>query len=421
MLPPRRYSSGCPLRWLALCALLLLWLPRAAAAVTVTGIMVYSTDDFGNPNGSNAIIQGTFQAQMWRTLIQGEWHVLGVIEGLPPDNLNRPFLNYPDLSVDLPLDEGENYFTLLGEPGPITATDDYQRFCVNLYFDGDHMNPGISVLFPRFADPNGSSVSPTRANEDQVYSLTLQNVGTTPSDYYDDGFYRVSILRASFLAPERANLSIDRMMRQGIGASGTSDWVGSLVLMVEPSETFAARAGRSVPVASDPRRPGSAGAGTAVGGGAPAYVPPVLHGGRAAGPPIGPGYEGRPPHPGPDRPFWHHGERHPSLEVTDEEDSVGTPTPADLFSAMQQWLAAAATPTPAEKEDKEKEETPAATPRGEATPTTMDASKGGGEETRAPTAVVTGTPTPVSTPSRSAVDTAATAHPQPAGEQRQGE
>lgn len=386
--------------------------------------MVYSTDDFGNPNGSNAITQGHFQAQMWRTLIQGEWHGLGIIHGLPPENINRQFLNYPDLTVDLPLDEGENYFTLLGEPGPLTATDDYQRFCVNLYFDGDNARPGISVLFPRLADPEGSSVSPSRANEDQVYSLTLQNVAATPNSYYDDGLYRVSVLRASFLAPERANLSVDRMTRQGFGASGTSDWVGSLVVMVEPSESFAARAGRAVPVAGGPARRPVGGASTSPGAGAPAYIPPVTHGGPVPGGAIGPGYEDRSARARTDSSFWRQGDPQEKPQIAEDAEAEGTPTPADLLGALQQWLAAAATQTPRDGEAHDNEGaadgTPTQTPRIDPTPTPARTSTAAAERTAAPTAPVTGTPTPASTPSHSAPVTAVATPASEAGEgQRQ--
>ncbi len=304
-------------------------------AVSISGILIYSTDDFGNPNGYETMASDHFQAQAWRTLSRPglELYGLGVAAGLPPESVSEPFLNFPDFSVELPLDEGENYFTVFAEPGPLTATDDFQRFLVNVYFDGNLEEPGLTVLFPRFAEPDGSPVTEARPNDDQWYGLNLQKGATPPSTFYDDGLHRVSVLRASLLSPERANISVDRVSSHAMSAGGDGDWIGVLVLSAEPSESFGAGGGVPAPLGGT----GSGGGGGAVGGGGA----PV--GGRAGY--IPPGAIGQPIGSQPDRgvyddsaasaggaggDFWHSGD---AVNRTPEETD-GTPTPEDVAAQM---------------------------------------------------------------------------------------
>jgi hypothetical protein len=381
----------------------LLFVLPAANAVTISGIMIYSTDDFGNPNGVNTQITDQFDAQMWRTLVRPseQWYGLAVTQGLPPRSVDAPFLNTPNFAVDLNLDEGENYFTLFGEPGPLTATDDYQRFAVNLYFDGDETNPGISVLFPRFADLEGGTVSESRANDDDVYSLTLQKVPVAPKSYYDDGVYRVSVLEASFLPPERANLSVDRIAAQSMTSGGTSDWVGTLTVLVEPSESFAG-VGPGVPAAG--RGGGGGAVGTtdsARGAGGPVFVPPGMLGAPGGVEPPA-AFEDDSRQPQEDSAFWQEGDK-PQTE--DEEEPEGTPTPEDLVDALERWLAEANEATPGATEDVDTESTPEVTPETTQTalPTTptprpRDTATAGSAEIGSPTAASTETPATAPTP-----------------------
>jgi hypothetical protein len=414
-----RFRPWRSLLWLAL-MVSPAWPVLPAQALSISGIMVYSTDDFGNPSGVNTAIQGQFDAHLWRTLLRGGdiWHVLGVAEGLQSRGVDGPFLNFPDLTIDLPLDEGENYFTLFGEPGPLTATDDYQRFSINLYFDGDETKPGITVLIPRVADPDGSSVAESRANDDEVYALTLQKSGVPPQGYYDDGAYRVSVLRASFLPPERANLSVDRMTPKGFAASGTSDWVGSLVVMVEPSTAFGPGGAPPVPVAGGGggSGTGSRSSGVAPSAGGPGYVPPGPLGGPAVvGQQPQRDYEDESPQDGGGaaKEFWHQGDK----RAAEETPAIGTPTPADLVNALQEWLAKAATQTPGGDGENSAETTETPGPTRLAATPTPKAKTPGGDQTRTPDK--SSTPTPASTASLSPTmagtpTSAATNPPKPA-------
>lgn len=407
MHPIHRLRRLRPILWLIL-LVLPGWYAAPAGAVSITGIMLYSTDDHGNPSGTSTFTEERFEAQTWRTMIEANVYGLGVIEGLPPESVNRPFLNYPDFSLEVALDEGENYFTVVGEAPPIE--DVYDRFAVNLYFDGDQTTPGISVLFPRNADPDGSPVAESRAYENQVYGLLRQPVNARPKTYYDDGFYRVSVLRASFLSAERANVSVDRMMTQSQAASGTSDWVGSLVVMVEPSESFGPAGGPRVPVAGGGGGGGStgtSGGGIAPGAGGPGFVPSGPLGGPAVAGEPARGYEDDSTGGGAADTIWHEGDKYaePTAEpeVDADADADGTPTPADLVNALQQWLAAAATQTPGGDGDDpgEADGTPEPTQHGDLTPTPQPGTPTVGS-TITPSKTPANAPTPVSTASEAA-------------------
>jgi hypothetical protein len=211
--------------------------PAAGSAVTISGIVLYATDDFGNPNGFNTLARDELQAQLWRTALGGDWHVLGVWSGLPPQSLSVPPLNGPDAMIEIPLAEGETDFTILGQPAGNTRDDTYDRFAINLYFDDVYDHPGISVLFMRNNSPSGSPTTPNRS--DRLYSLGLSQVKFTPQSTYDDGIDTVSVTAVSFLPPETFGLDVDLVSAQAIMPSGPndpngSDFVGVLKITVEP-------------------------------------------------------------------------------------------------------------------------------------------------------------------------------------------
>ena len=259
-------------------------LPAPVSAVSISGIVLYTTDDFGTPNGFNTIDKGELQAQLWRTALGGEWHILGVWNGLPPQSLGTPPLNGPDFMVEIPLTDGENDFTLVGQPGANTRVDEYERFAINLYLDGALDHPGISVLFPRNNSPAGSPTSPNRS--DLLYSLALNQVKVAPQTTYDDGVVSVSVMAVSFLPGETFG-DFDLVSPQSLVPSGTNDlggidYVGALKVMVGPSAN---------PAGQQVLAPGAQGAGIIPGG--------IADGGTLHGPdiPIGgvrPGLVGEP-------------------------------------------------------------------------------------------------------------------------------
>ncbi len=215
----------------ALLIVSLLFFPAAAPALSISGIMIYSTDDFGNPNGWDDVNQQYVHGQLWRTRLGGIWYGLGVLSGLPPQSLAVPPLNAPDFSVEIPLVEGENDFTLVGEPGPLTETDSYERFALNLYFDGVLDHPGISVLFPRRASRGGDPPTPNRS--ETLYALSLAPVQVAPETTYSDGTDTVSVTAVTFLPPQSFGADVDLVSPEAPVANGNSDWIGVLKINVE--------------------------------------------------------------------------------------------------------------------------------------------------------------------------------------------
>lgn len=386
-----------------------------ASAASISGIMVYSADDFGTPNGFETFDRPEApQMHMWRTWSAGIWHGLAVYEGLPPQSLTgraRP-LNAGNFSVDIPLIEGENFFTIVGEPGPITATDSYDGFVVNLYFDGGLNNPGISVLFPRYGAEEGAPVRANRSPYIYSFDVTLAQqrspgIDDTGLDVYDDGIDRVTVTAASFL-PEDRFVSIDLIGGQTFGKSGTSDFVGSLVVLVEPSE-----GGPGVDSVGGGRGGvGGTGSGgrprTSVTGGPRVGGAPVLPSGPAAGNVAGMADAALAAAAGAgqradDGFAWVSGdpvEGDDTAEPEEGDDAAAEPTPKDIASALRQWIAAEeGTPTPeADGEAAEATPTPARTPP---TATPGKADEADGTVTPAPAGTTTPSPaTPTRTPTK---------------------
>lgn len=163
-------------------------------------------------------------------------------------------LNATDFTIDVELESGETRFTILAEPGPTTATDDFQGWALNLYFEGDNEAPGIAVIAPRYGEPNGSPPTPSQANPDQVYSLDLQQVDAPTPFVYEDEHVRVTVVGFSLLPRNRAGVAVDRLRPYSLASSGIDEFVGVLTLRVERVS------GSSGDGCSIPRRRTSAGA-----------------------------------------------------------------------------------------------------------------------------------------------------------------
>lgn len=204
-------------------------------AVSLSGILLYSTDDAGNPSGWDVPAGDYVHKQLWRTWRESIWNGLGVLDGLPPESLRQPPLNEPDFTIDIPLIAGVNTFTLVGEPSQTTASDIFARFAVNLYFDDKIEQPGISVLFARFAPAGGEFPSPNGSS--RIFSLWLDPApSSSASPTYDDGIVRVSVTAVSFI-PSDSWLPADIVSPATVVPSGTDDWIGVLELTVEDINT----------------------------------------------------------------------------------------------------------------------------------------------------------------------------------------
>ena len=224
----------------------LLSLPLGARAVSLDGVLIYATDDFGNPIGfdweTETMGQGLWR---WETLVaRTQWHGLGILNDLPPDSLRGVPMNDADFTVSIPLADGVNDFTLVGATGG--GNDDYQRLAVNLFFDAILDHPSISVLVPGDSPLSGGPPAPNRS--DRIMTLSLDEpLRMTPQATYSDGTVSVSVIAASFR--RYPDLDVAIVAPQSLVSDGTRNWVGVLRLAVEAADT------QAMPVLRGPVRP----------------------------------------------------------------------------------------------------------------------------------------------------------------------
>lgn len=215
--------------------------------LSLSGIVIYSTDDFGDPSGVSSE-PGVPSIQGWMTGKNPNVWILGVYDGLLPDSLSRPGVrpmnDATSIRVNIPLVEGDNYFTLIGQPASTTEGDDFARWSVNLFFDGRFDDPGISVLFPRHAQAGGAPTTRTRTQliygfDMSTHRQRVPGVDDTEGyDAYDDGQFRVTVPSGSMLPSTTVYVDGgdwlgERDLKPDLGTY--KDWVGSLTITVEAS------------------------------------------------------------------------------------------------------------------------------------------------------------------------------------------
>lgn len=206
-----------------------------AVAATLTGVMVYSADVRGMPVGLSPQSATIDRGQLWHTWPSARWYGLGVLRGLPPESLATPLLNTSDFGLNIPLEDGDHDFTLVGEPGPLTEDDAYDLWALNLFVGGVAERPAISVLFPPNAYRYGVPVRPNGA--EVTIALPVVAVSGVHADSYDDGTTRITVHAASFLPPHRfIDVDLVSSTVAAPGGDGRSDWVGVLRITVETKE-----------------------------------------------------------------------------------------------------------------------------------------------------------------------------------------
>ncbi len=203
-------------------------LPTAAYGAVLTGIVIYSTDDFGNPSGYDWDREQIWAGELWRTQVHSHWYGLGIAARFPPDSLRSAPLNAPDFSIAIALVEGNNDFTLLGTYGTGSELD--QRYALNLFFDGVQESPGISVLFTRQATWDAAPPSPNLS--EILTGLSVDSVRTSPQMTYFDGVDTVSVMEVHFL-PIDAFPHVDLVSIHSPSPGDGEDRIGILRIIVE--------------------------------------------------------------------------------------------------------------------------------------------------------------------------------------------
>lgn len=354
--------------------------PSSATAVSLTGVLVHSCDDFGNPSGYDWDGGQLATGVLWRTAVHTHWFGLGLLNGLPPESLQTQWLNAPDFTLNFPLSSGENNFTLVAEPGG-GAGGDFQRFALNLYFDGAPELPSLSVLLPPKDAPLLSPPAPNRADVFLTFAVEpvrlARDAEIRPDSSYHDEQVTVSVIAANFGWLGKFPVP-DLISGGGLTPNGTGDVVGFMTILVE--ETAA-----PAPVV---------GVGPGAFGVVPGGAPPPANPGPAHGGPAIAGVPGQNPAPRPDL-QWHAAPQvaptpaapayvTPGLDETPGVDGTVSPSPE--------------TPTPGR--------TGGATPTAKATPRTAAPTAQPTADATAPTAKATaasGTRTvPATTPTAGA-------------------
>ena len=343
--------------WCCVVGASVLGAPLVARAASLSGILLYMSDFRGFPNaiGPTADNPDFPHADRWRTLvIRGDpTFGLAVFSGLPPESLQGAPLNGLDFSIELPLVDGDNEFTLVAEPGVVFSGEEHDAFVLNLYFDGVLERPGISVLLPSNPAPYGSPVTPNR--HDFLYPLSfVGKIEARAAITYEDGVVRVSVTGVSFLDKDQFIPDLNLVDRYALRRGGEADALGVLRLSVEPAPSGAG------PVVG----PGPQGFGVLPGGGSTTsgggflgrdtgIGNPGMVGHGSGAPNVTGDYElprpnaGAPNAPGAGQPFWRAAA--PPTPLDDTEPSVTplqSPTPEQTLTPAGTTTLASRTATP---------------------------------------------------------------------------
>ena len=194
-------------------SLILICSSAPANAVSLTGLIEFSTDLFGNASGG----------QVWNTL-GGGWYDLWVVKG----GLSDPFINGPNdanASINVPLIAGTHTFSIFGEPVAIL-----NDFGLNLFFNGDNTAPGISVFAAKDLSPTGPDPSFFANSSSTTLDLNGGSVAGAGTLTFVDGLTTVTLTDYRWSDPSVENL--DRISPTTATPSGANDFVGQFTLEV---------------------------------------------------------------------------------------------------------------------------------------------------------------------------------------------
>jgi hypothetical protein len=193
------------------------------SATELSGIIIYACAPTQDPDQCDPAPLSL----AWHTAADNSAAPIGVLPSLLPANAIAPPLN-PTVDLQYPLSPGNALFTLLWAPGP----DGFPlRLGVNLFFNGDTLQPGISAILPTWAGP---ALTGFHANlSPATYSLFLRDVENPGSLTYSDSANLIELTALMATVPGSV-AKIDRMRLDGFGPDGRLDAVGVLELRVQP-------------------------------------------------------------------------------------------------------------------------------------------------------------------------------------------
>jgi hypothetical protein len=221
--------------------------PREIHATTLTGVALYACDNSGEPTG-----------EFWHTSLDPSGHPIGFTRWAPSAARGIfPFGNDPgirhdgDISIELlPI---SHVITLFWQYTPGQFPD---HVALNLFFNGDNLNPGISAVVPWLAGFTLFATNP-RATTLSLYSREVQNPGSL---VYDDGtvsarlgtayYFRSAVNLDIWMWRPSDLINVDRVGLTHLAPDGIPDAVMVFELVVTPSQQ--ANSGTARPTPAQP-------------------------------------------------------------------------------------------------------------------------------------------------------------------------
>ena len=189
--------------------------PAVPAIPRLTGLLEFSTDPAGN----------FFNGSVWNTRGGDTAVNLWVAKGT---DLQAPFVNGPSdaqAAINIQLQPGVNEFVIYGNQGGPTP-----HHGLNLFFNGNNVNPGISVFGPTQTSPN-PPFPPFGPNSSQsTLTLAFQPTPGAGTLVYSQGGVRVTLTQYRWASPPVYN--VDRVSQPVATPDGGPDFIGRFTLVV---------------------------------------------------------------------------------------------------------------------------------------------------------------------------------------------
>lgn len=158
---------------------------QSAQALSLTGAIRFSTNSDGSGNGTKVWTtdSGPKEFKLW--FKNGS----GFINGPTDANAN----------INIPLTNGDHYFTLYGDNQGALLQDSGSAG-LNLFFNGDNTNPGISTLVPT----NGINI-PQKNASSRTVTLTDAPIAGANTLTFHDGAATVTLTDDFWINPGNDN------------------------------------------------------------------------------------------------------------------------------------------------------------------------------------------------------------------------
>ncbi|WP_293108446.1 PEP-CTERM sorting domain-containing protein [Moorena sp. SIOASIH] len=186
----------------------------SAQATSLTGLIEFSTNGSGSSTGG----------LVWDTGAQSFWDLFVTSDGEDGEFINDPSTR----KIDFELTEGIHTFTIYGDGRSSFA--DRSHYGLNLFFNGETTNPGISVFgeLARSADSDPGFSANSSGLTRRLDGNIVPNSGTLS---FIDGLTTVTLTDYIYQAADVQQK--DRVSERSIGPNRQWDMVGQFTLNLE--------------------------------------------------------------------------------------------------------------------------------------------------------------------------------------------